>query len=196
MAKLKSGTRIYGTATIDTSMVVNGAIPAPGFGTGTLIVSGGAGISENLYVGKQLILLKRNTTSTPFVLHHSGSLYESILTGDFDTTASSTGIYFRSSSTANIAKGTGAALRFSAGVGEQASEQMRLDGNGNLLIGVSLSLTTALKDLIVNGKIKFGNPSGSAIGHDTTGYTTGSQILISDTQPTGTVVKGDIWFKM
>lgn len=51
MAQLLSGTRVYGTATIDTQLLVNGGIAATSTATGSLIVFGGAGISGNVWVG-------------------------------------------------------------------------------------------------------------------------------------------------
>jgi hypothetical protein len=51
MAKLLSGTRIYGTATVDTRLFVSGSNTASSTITGALQVVGGAGIGGNLYVG-------------------------------------------------------------------------------------------------------------------------------------------------
>jgi len=51
MAKLLSGTRIYGTATVDTQIFVSGSNAASSTITGALQVIGGAGIGGNLYVG-------------------------------------------------------------------------------------------------------------------------------------------------
>jgi len=51
MAKLLSGTRIYGTATVDTQILLNGTVPASSTITGALQVVGGVGIGGNLYVG-------------------------------------------------------------------------------------------------------------------------------------------------
>jgi hypothetical protein len=51
MAKLLSGTRIYGTGTVDTQLFVNGTEQSVSTTTGALEVVGGAGIGGNLYVG-------------------------------------------------------------------------------------------------------------------------------------------------
>ena len=51
MAKLLSGTRIYGTATIDTQLFVSGTTTSVSTTTGALQVVGGVGIGGNLYVG-------------------------------------------------------------------------------------------------------------------------------------------------
>lgn len=55
MAKLLSGTRIYGTANVDSSLAVGGVIYAPGNitstsnTTGTIVVTGGIGVTGNIY---------------------------------------------------------------------------------------------------------------------------------------------------
>jgi hypothetical protein len=49
MAKLNSGTRIYGNTTIDTFLTVSGAVASNSTTTGTIIVTGGIGVSGNVY---------------------------------------------------------------------------------------------------------------------------------------------------
>lgn len=51
MAQLKSGTRIYGTATIDTTIILNGTSVAVSTNSGALRVVGGVGIGQNIIVG-------------------------------------------------------------------------------------------------------------------------------------------------
>jgi hypothetical protein len=51
MAKLLTGTRIYGTGTVDTQLFVNGTNSATSTTTGALQVVGGVGIGGNLHVG-------------------------------------------------------------------------------------------------------------------------------------------------
>jgi hypothetical protein len=55
MAQLLSGTRIYGTANIDTTLYINGTTVANSNTTGSLQVLGGAGITGNLYTGNVYI---------------------------------------------------------------------------------------------------------------------------------------------
>ena len=50
MAKLLTGTRIYGTGTIDTQLLVNGTGTSGSTTTGAIVVTGGVGIGENLNV--------------------------------------------------------------------------------------------------------------------------------------------------
>ena len=52
MAKLLSGTRIYGTATVDTQILLNGSISASSTTTGALQVVGGVGIGGAVYIGQ------------------------------------------------------------------------------------------------------------------------------------------------
>ena len=49
MAKLLSGTRIYGTANVDSTLYVNGTTASTSNTTGALVVSGGVGVSGNVY---------------------------------------------------------------------------------------------------------------------------------------------------
>jgi hypothetical protein len=55
MAQLLSGTRIYGTANIDTTLYINGTAVANSNTTGSLQVLGGVGITGNLYTGNVYI---------------------------------------------------------------------------------------------------------------------------------------------
>jgi hypothetical protein len=53
MAQLLTGTRIYGNTSIDSQMIVGNVTPytATSNSTGSLIVTGGVGVSGNIYVG-------------------------------------------------------------------------------------------------------------------------------------------------
>jgi hypothetical protein len=64
MAKLLSGTRIYGTATVDTQLFVSGSTAATSTITGALQVIGGVGIGGNLYVGGVINATVTGLTST------------------------------------------------------------------------------------------------------------------------------------
>ena len=66
MAQLKSGTRVYGTATIDTTIILNGTSVAVSTTTGALVVNGGAGIGGNLYVGGTVSVLNTFTVNKLF----------------------------------------------------------------------------------------------------------------------------------
>ena len=57
MAKLLTGTRIYGTANIDNQLIVGNITPVTSTSnaTGSIVVTGGVGISGNLYSGNYVI---------------------------------------------------------------------------------------------------------------------------------------------
>ena len=65
MAKLQSGTRIYGTGTIDTQLFVSGTNISTSTSTGALQVAGGVGIGGNVFVGNTATIISTvNSTST------------------------------------------------------------------------------------------------------------------------------------
>ena len=54
MALLKSGTRIYGNATIDTNLSIDGTTVASDYQSGALVVKGGVGIAGNVFINANL----------------------------------------------------------------------------------------------------------------------------------------------
>jgi hypothetical protein len=54
MALLKSGTRIYGNAIIDTNLSVNGTTVSSDYQSGALVVKGGVGIAGNVFINANL----------------------------------------------------------------------------------------------------------------------------------------------
>jgi hypothetical protein len=54
MAKLQSGTRIYGSAVVDTTLDINGTTAAISSITGALTVAGGIGLEGNLFTGANI----------------------------------------------------------------------------------------------------------------------------------------------
>ena len=80
MAKLLTGTRIYGTGTVDTQLFVNGTDQSTSTSTGALVLGGGLGVGGNLYVGGISVLPGVHATN----ISASGTLGvtgTSILTG-------------------------------------------------------------------------------------------------------------------
>ena len=65
MAKLLTGTRIYGTGTVDTQLFVSGTNSATSTTTGALQVVGGVGIGGNLHVGGIIYGAILGTATTP-----------------------------------------------------------------------------------------------------------------------------------
>ena len=54
MARLQSGTRIYGNAIIDTNLSINGSTVSSSYDTGALIVKGGLGVAGNVFINADL----------------------------------------------------------------------------------------------------------------------------------------------
>jgi hypothetical protein len=65
MAKLLTGTRIYGTANVDSVLVVGNVTSnnATSNTTGSLIVTGGVGITGNVFIGTTRINNDRTITN-------------------------------------------------------------------------------------------------------------------------------------
>jgi hypothetical protein len=56
MAKLLGGTRIYGNANVDSILYVNGGIASTSNSTGSIVVSGGVGVTGSLYTGNVAVV--------------------------------------------------------------------------------------------------------------------------------------------
>lgn len=76
MAKLLTGTRIYGTGTVDTQLIVNGTEQATSTATGALEVVGGVGVGGSLFVGGIVTAtnLVRITNATQASATNTGAL--------------------------------------------------------------------------------------------------------------------------
>ena len=84
MAKLIGGTRIYGTATVDTILYVNGTTAASSTNTGALQIAGGVGVGGAMYVGGPLYVNG--------VLADTGNTFTNIsITGTNVTVSTTTG---------------------------------------------------------------------------------------------------------
>ena len=86
MAKLLSGTRIYGTATVDTLLYVSGTATATSTITGAVVVTGGVGIGGALYAGSiysngTLIGSSVSTTTTDTFFINNATASTSTITG-------------------------------------------------------------------------------------------------------------------
>ena len=89
MAKLLSGTRIYGTATVDTILYVNGTTPSTTSATGALIVAGGVGIGGNLTVGGTLYVHQLRADATTSATTYG--VYYNAVTNELTTSTAATG---------------------------------------------------------------------------------------------------------
>ena len=79
MALLKSGTRIYGNATIDTKLAIDGNASATSSSTGALVVAGGVGIAGNIFSTGNLVTSNANLGNAASANYFVGD--GSLLTG-------------------------------------------------------------------------------------------------------------------
>lgn len=74
MAKLLSGTRIYGTATIDTQLFISGTATSVSSTTGALQVIGGVGIGGQVNIANTLTVGTTQSTIPNTVAHFGGNV--------------------------------------------------------------------------------------------------------------------------
>ena len=85
--------------------------------------------------GNVLIGTTTNLTGSVLTVRNFGSNSRALAIGDTNTASASTGLYFYTTSTANIAVGAGGALTFTNNGG--STEVMRITSTGNLGIGTA-----------------------------------------------------------
>ena len=140
MAKLLSGTRIYGTATVDTQLFVSGSNAASSTITGALQVVGGLGVGLGGYFGG-------NVTATNFI----GNLTGIATTASLATTAT------------NIAGGGVGSLPYQTGAG--ATTMLSLGTNGYVLTaGATAPQWTAISGLSAGLATTATNLAGGTAG--------------------------------
>lgn len=138
MAKLLTGTRIYGTATVDTQLFVSGTNTATSTSTGALQVFGGVGIGQNLYVGSTNNAISTSNAAAVFAggvgigqdLRVGGIIYGAI-------NGTVTGII---TSATNIAGGTAGQVPYQTGPG--ATSFFGPGSVGQLFVGNGTSQPT------------------------------------------------------
>ena len=163
MAKLLTGTRIYGTGTVDTQLFVSGTNSATSTTTGALQVVGGVGVGGNLYVGGTIFggiisgtaSTATNSDNIKTVLSTSTSVFFPVFVDSNNATASYEAVY--SSSTFTIIPSSG-----NVGIGVATpTEKLHVVGNYVLLKNNADTAAGAVFD------------SGSTLGQNT-------QILLRD----------------
>ena len=175
MAKLLSGTRIYGTATIDTQLFVSGTTQATSTVSGALQVSGGAGIGKDLWIGGSAYLGgDLYVDGTQFSVNTS-----SIVTGDKTIQLAS------STFTAGLAANSGIAIGTSTpyitwfydGIGNWVSSAGIKSTNTVTVVSSVGASSTTTGALIVTGGVGIGRDlyAGGLI------YSNGSQVLTAAT---------------
>jgi hypothetical protein len=103
--------------------------------------------------GNVLIGTTTNVTASKLTVRHFGSNNTALAIGDTNTASSSTGLYFYTTSTANIAVGTGGALTFTTNAG--STEVMRITSTSNLGIGTT-SVAAGNAVAIYGGNLQVG----------------------------------------
>jgi len=140
MAKLLSGTRIYGTATVDTQLFVSGSNAASSTITGALQVVGGIGVGLGGFFGG-------NVTATNFI----GNLTGIATTASLATTAT------------NIAGGGAGSLPYQTSAG--TTTMLSLGANGYILTaGATAPQWTAISGLSAGNATTSTNLAGGTAG--------------------------------
>ena len=151
MALLKSGTRIYGNATIDTQLAIDGNTSATSNITGALVVAGGVGIAGNIFSTGNLVTYNANLGNAASANYFvgDGSLLTNIPAGAIS------GSYSNSNVANYLPTYTG---NFSAS---------NVEISGNLIVNGSLEYTNVnnlyIKDSIIE---QGGGSNGAALTSD------------------------------
>ena len=169
MAKLNSGTRVYGNTAIDTFLTVSGAVASTSNTTGTIIVTGGVGVSGNVYANgiysnDKLGIGLTSAISSWTKLEikgtagsQDGANQQLSIQAPTTTAGQGAGIRLSAASGANEAvgiigvvnntSGTAGAMTFHVyNGGATVPEYMRLDNAGNFGIGTTSPSTGKFSD--------------------------------------------------
>ena len=198
MAKLLSGTRIYGTATVDTQLFVSGSNVASSTITGALQVVGGVGIGGNLFVGGTIY--GTVTTSTNIASGTAGqvpyqtgagatSFYGPGTAGQILLSSGTNAPVYTSTSSIHIGR---AALADLATTALTATTSTNLSGGANgSLPYQSATGTTSMLAIGTNGYVLSSNgttPQWSSLASIGAGSaTTATNVVIANETATSTV---------
>jgi enhancing lycopene biosynthesis protein 2 len=162
--------------------------------TGALVVSGGMGVAEDIYVGGQVNVTSTtdsaSITTGALVVSGGAGFSKNLYVGGqiavSTITSISGNITIDPNGVSDVVFGTGAQVKINDVTGSTTT------ATGALVVSGGLGVA---QNLYVGGEVKFGSPQGSALRHVTNGYTNGSQIFVSTSTPTASAV-GDIWIKI
>jgi hypothetical protein len=133
MAKLLSGTRIYGTATVDTQVLINGGLATSSTATGSLQVVGGAGISGSVFVGGVV-------TATTYYGTFAGSI--NTATNIANGTAGQIPYQTAAGATSFFGPGSYGQFLMSNGANAPLYQSTLTQANGNIIINSITSATS------------------------------------------------------
>jgi hypothetical protein len=202
MAQLLTGTRIYGTGTVDTQLFVSGANTAASTTTGALQVRGGTGIGGNLYVGGTTSSfagqLGVGVTAPTSKLHiySTGTSTSTVSDGTevFQTIENSAngtmgiygiglkaqgGVLQAGINAYNLAFGGGAHLTFwTKNTSAVYAERVRITSEGSVIINATTSATSTSSGAL---QVVGGAGIGGALYVANTSYIAGAQVITTAT---------------
>ena len=146
MAKLLSGTRIYGNLLIDTNVAILGSNISSSTTTGALTVAGGAGIAGNVFVGNVLASGFFYANGTPFVSSSYGNAtvasYLPTYTGSLAASADIVTLTANAGAQANQIAGANAAI-VTANTALKAYTDAQITTTQSWVTGANAAIVTA-----------------------------------------------------
>jgi len=136
MAKLLSGTRIYGTGTIDTQLLIQGTTASTSTTTGALVVTGGVGIGGNIAIGGALYAGGTTGTNGQILTSTGNGISWTTLSSSFNGGTITSPLIINNSTGASSTN-TGALQVTNGGIGV----------GGNIFVGGVVTATTFIGNL-------------------------------------------------
>jgi hypothetical protein len=154
MAKLLTGTRIYGTGTVDTQLFVSGTNPATSITSGALQVIGGVGIGGALWVGTTSFVAGSQIITTATINDYASRTY--VYAGTDTAVNTSTGnITIWNTSTLQSVTNRGAttnnAISFTNSTSATSTASGALQVVGGVGVGGSLYVGNGISGSLIGG---------------------------------------------